>query len=362
MAKVLVSPAAALWREASPGFCLGPTASCHRASLEHRIEAQSSDEAQDDGIDDTSRTRQQLMSLGLCDVRLPDWDPKRYSFQRVLAQGPGNRPALELHLDAETGKTVVAKRMGLEDGGRAAFDEITMTWLVAGPGKTCLKGVCPCHGAYRDASGTVLLVSEYIAHGDLFDLSSSLGKPGPERERKVWPVALSLLSAIDGLHATGVAHGDISAENVLWNPGSDDAPGEALLIDFAMAVTGDLRAVTSRGGKASYQAPEMYQRRFFDARAADAFAAGVVVYLLAMGAYPWISTRPGMSRTFEYASKYGLQALFRKRCVKCGEKCLSVAECLSPRMQALLLALLDFEPERRLSAAEILRITKGFSP
>jgi serine/threonine protein kinase len=265
-------------------------------------------------------------------------------------------------MDTETGEMVVAKRFSLVDGGRTASHEITMTLLLAGPGNSCLKGVCPCHGAYRDVSGAALLVSEYMAHGDLFDVSASLGAPGPERERKVWPMALSLLSAVDELHAIGVAHGDISAENVLWRPGSADSVGEALLIDFAMAVTGDLRAVPRRGGKASYQAPEMYLGRRYDARAADAFAAGVVVYILAMGAYPWMSTRPGVSRTFDFASKHGLQALFRKRCVQVRQNRLSVAECLSPRMQALLLALLDFEPSRRLSATDVLRRTKGLLP
>jgi serine/threonine protein kinase len=285
--------------------------------------------------------------------------PDEILFERKLANGPSNPQALELHLDTKTGKTVLAKRFQLDDGGHAAFHEIIMTLKVAGPGKTCLTGVCPCLGAYRDGSGAALLLSEYVAHGDLFDLSASLGEPGPDRERKVWPVALALLSAVDELHSVGVAHGDISAENVLWRPGSDDIRGEALLIDFAIAVTGDLRAVPWRGGKASYQAPEMHVRRLFDARAADAFACGVVVYLLAMGAYPWMSTRPGVSRTFDFASKHGLQALFRKRCVKGGDGRISVAECLSPRMQALLLALLDFEPQRRLSATDILRQTKG---
>ena len=50
-------------------------------------------------------------------------------------------------------------------------------------------------------------------------------------------------------------------------------------------------SVPGHRGKPSYMAPEMFSQRSYDARAADVFSCGVCAYALAMGSYPWSSTR-----------------------------------------------------------------------
>ena len=71
------------------------------------------------------------------------------------------------------------------------------------------------------------------------------------------------------LHARGIAHGDISAENAIIRTGEGE--GEVALLDFAMAIHDtDLSAVTGARGKLMYRAPEtLGEGAIYDARAAD---------------------------------------------------------------------------------------------
>lgn len=293
---------------------------------------------------------------------LPVWDERRYWFQSVLASTSLGGGQIELYLDLHTGAGVVAKRFPAEqlyqrpatpgivwDPWREM--EITQCLGNAEQGQK-VDGVCNCYGAFRDARGDALLLSEYFPGGDLFELASGLGEPGPEREAKVWPILRSFLGAVLSLHDANVAHGDVSLENALW----PDANGGVVLIDFEAAIVGNLGAASGTRGKPAYQAPEMHTQRSYDARAADLFSCGVVAYMLAVGAYPWSSTKPGVCPSFSYAKQHGVEAFLGKKSVRLGREGqpTPVRKCMSSTLAHLVCSLLSLRPAERLDPLELL--------
>jgi len=297
------------------------------------------------------------------DAGLPFIDERRFQFERVLTNAPRCGGQIELHWDRERETTVAIKRVpfsrlrGSHKEFRKAFpyeqedpwQEFGSLRRLGGTGPERLPGVCACYGVYRDFAGDGLAVSEFLPDGDLFTYASTLPPPGPEREEMVWPIIESVLGTVRHLHAGGLAHGDVSLENALIRrcPGGKDL---VYLTDFGMAVTGDLAAAQGVRGKPSYQAPEMHMEVQYDARLADLFACGVLAYALAIGNYPWSSTRPAPEscQAFAFAQGHGLEELLARRRIKVGNARATVNEVLSPRMRRLLLVLLDFDPPRRL--------------
>uniref|UniRef100_A0A7S0BAH7 non-specific serine/threonine protein kinase n=1 Tax=Pyrodinium bahamense TaxID=73915 RepID=A0A7S0BAH7_9DINO len=151
------------------------------------------------------------------------------------------------------------------------------------------------------------------------------------------------------LHACGVAHLDISLENVLCRARPHF---EAVLIDFETAEAGGRRLVLGSVGKPQYRAPEMWGGEPWDTFSADFFACGVVAYALAVGRHPWDSTKPGTCHRFGFFATRGLPAFLRTQQVIWRNSCTgtSAAECLSPRMTALLQVLLSLRPALREAA------------
>lgn len=300
---------------------------------------------------------------------LPTWDATRYQLVSTLMPNLSSGGQIELYLDTWSGTEVAAKRFPSDrirespEAFRRAYPEavenpwkeLAVTALLGGPAGLACSGACACYGAFRDADGDVLMVLEYLASGDLFSFAGSLGDPGPQREQQVWPVIQSLLRAVSALHALGVAHGDISLENAMRRPGPD---GEVVLVDFEAARLGEEvpRASGSRG-KPSYQAPEMRVAALYDARDADLFSCGVAAYCLAVGAYPWQSTRPGKCMQFSFFQQHGLQGLLAKKSIRTSQGMRHVGDCMSEELVTLLGMLLHPVPSQRRAAVR--HLVKG---
>lgn len=322
-----------------------------------------------EGIRDVARTRW-VDAERLCAVSFPPWDGKMFQLERVLRPVVDRRRCqIELVRNVVSDTRLVVKRFPRDRlcESPAAFrmhypgdtedpwQEILLAQQLGSVASTRVKGVCPCYGAFTDERGDVLLASEWVPGGDLFDLASNLGPVGPEREAQALPILKSLLEAVTGLHKLGIAHNDVSAENALLRCGQDGQM-EVVLLDFAMAVSGaDLSAVHGVRGKLMYRAPEtVAYDAVYDARAADLFACGVVGYALAIGNYPWMSTVPGACKAFEYARANGIPRFFQKRYVsQHGQQKVSVAKALSQRYQAILEVLLDMDPRNRHGALDL---------
>lgn len=297
------------------------------------------------------------------DSVLDPWDDERFGFCRVLMPAPRAGGLVELHQERETGTLVAVKRVPFHKmrenpeafrkhwplETESFWKELEVARRFGQQGVNRVRGLCQFYGAFVNSAYGGLLVSEYLPDGDLFDLASSLGLPSPERERQAWSMMQSLLRTVHALHERGVAHCDISLENAMLRRAQTT---EVVLIDFGMAVIGDVTRASGVRGKPSYQAPEMHTANFYDARMADYFASGVVAYALAVGGYPWSTTRPNMCMGFNFAWNNGIKALLEHRhcCVSKGAR-VSVASCLSDQYYSMILGLLEFNPQRRLRAS-----------
>ena len=101
------------------------------------------------------------------------------------------------------------------------------------------------------------------------------------------PIVGQIFTAVCWLHDLGVAHRDLSLENILLTDNGGSM--QVKLIDFGMSTTQRVCKRELRG-KQSYQAPEMHGPEY-DAFLADEFALGVVLFAMAVQDYPWTSTK-----------------------------------------------------------------------
>jgi serine/threonine protein kinase len=206
---------------------------------------------------------------------------------------------------------------------------------------------CGLLGVYRDEAYTYV-VTTFASEGDLFLWCEDSVPPGKEREVVVRPLARQIVEGVQQLHDLSIVHRDLSLENILLSK-DDDGELKVRIIDFSMAsLTRRLRS--SVRGKASYQAPELHSDQEYDAFLTDAFSVGVTLYAMLVKDYPWLSTRPGGCKCFEYVRKHGFRAYLDKR--KLRNSTAKVADIMSEPLKQLLEGLLNFDPAMRLTLGE----------
>lgn len=90
------------------------------------------------------------------------------------------------------------------------------------------------------------------------------------------------------LHARGICHLDVKPENMLI-----DQPGHMRLADFGLSALAEDGPISGCHGSLSYAAPENLRSRpslgchGFDGMRADAWSAGVVLFVMLFGYAPW---------------------------------------------------------------------------
>lgn len=294
-------------------------------------------------------------------AQIQPWEPERFEMLGKVQDATRNRGVVHHMLDSSDQRHVAVKTMPNDwicschdDFVKQHPEETEQPWQDIG----CISFLncvgyaygCRLLGVYRDAQFT-RVVTELASHGDLFSWSSraQIPPPGPEREALMLPVAMQILEALKRLHETSIVHGDVSMENILLSSTSHEAGLQVQIIDFGMASTGR-RFRSGARGKASYQAPEMHVQDEYDGFSSDAFAAGVTLYAAFVNDYPWLSTRPGACKCFEYVRKHGFRAYLQKRKIRNSGR--AVAEHLSEPVVQLLEGLLALEPAHRLTLGE----------
>jgi len=179
------------------------------------------------------------------------------------------------------------------------------------------------HGHGR-AGEHFYLVLEHVEGGSVRQLLAR----GPLAPKRAVALVSEVARALEFAHAQGIVHRDIKPENLLL-----DRAGRVKVADFGLARFADVSdarlALTSTGralGTLRYMAPEQLERPETVDHRADLYALGVVFYELLTGEVP-------MGR-FEPPSK------------RAG---------VDPRLDEIVLHLLDRDPERRYATAEELR-------
>lgn len=170
-------------------------------------------------------------------------------------------------------------------------------------------------------------------------LAAQLQQEGPLPMAQWLECATRLLRALGQLHRRNLLHRDIKPENLHW--GRD---GELRVLDFGLVHCPGLSAApTGLAGTPSYLAPELYEGAA-PAPRQDLFAAGVTLYRLLTGRFPYGEIEPfQMPRHATPASACGARP--------------DVPQWL----EGWLLRCIDADPERRFETAEeaLLQLEKG---
>jgi len=206
------------------------------------------------------------------------------------------------------------------------------------------------------------LASEHCPNGELLAVINRTGHL--QADSLLREVVSQILVGVADLHRAGVAHRDLSLENVLIA-----ADGGLRLIDFAQAVMvhapGDLPTAEARvsqengpPGKKHYRGPELAAGEPYLATKADTFAIGVMLYALVTGGYPFV---PGET-CFEGVSRVDLFPADEAASGRCGRLRLQlqkankdIVDKISPGCLDMMEKLLAPNPELRLSAEEALK-------
>mmetsp|Transcript_62468 Transcript_62468/g.136588 ORF Transcript_62468/g.136588 Transcript_62468/m.136588 type:complete len:346 (-) Transcript_62468:74-1111(-) len=311
----------------------------------------------------------QLLAEDIADNATMEWDPERFRFIGTLQEAPRNSGYVELCEDLHLHHRVAVKAMPRSwtcDSHQEFLvthaDENELPWrdiaairyLSQKRGLHCICQFIGLFSRNSEAKGAeICLVLSYCSGGDLFSwLEASVISTKCERETLARIFMRKVLNSVQQVHSCGIAHGDLSLENILLQHEEKNPDlAEVRLIDFG-ACTG------ARGqglrGKPSYQAPEVHLCDEYDAFAADMFSLGVMAFTLAVGNYPWRSTRPFVCPCWKFHSQHGLQLYLAKRRVRVGDEVSSLAAVLSPSFIDFLSALLCVDPVQRISLPDAL--------
>jgi serine/threonine protein kinase len=305
---------------------------------------------------------------GVVDLMIWDCPPSRKEGALVSREGPSCKPPLPLELEGQC-QAVAVKRMpntwvtsGPREFRRQFPASVEQPWrdlgIVKHLNKLGYAYVCELLGIFADVEVTYVVTS-LATGGDLFSWTLDAPCPGMQREELMLPIAVEVFSAVQELHELGIAHRDLSLENILLMADAEGAPrGPRIrIIDFGMAtVSRTCRKEVC--GKRACQAPEMHHDADYDTFLVDIFALGVVLFAMAAQDYPWTSTKQGTCKFFEYVTIHGVRAFLEKKRLRIGN-CERLADVVSPELVELLEGLLRVNPQTRLGLGESCSAGRG---
>lgn len=188
---------------------------------------------------------------------------------------------------------------------------------------------------FFSSGDSVYIAMEFCAGGDLYDYVTS--KPGRRvGENEALTLFVQLAKGLSFLHAHGVAHRDLSLENVLLND------GQVKICDFGLSA--DANKVSSDVvGKYYYMAPEVFQGAVYDPKMADVWSLGVLLFILLTGS-PLFADEQRCAPTLRVLNKYGVGKIL---------DLWGLTKLISRPTINLLSCMLQVQPHHRLSADQV---------
>lgn len=122
-----------------------------------------------------------------------------------------------------------------------------------------------------------------LVHGRTLDTIVNGG--GPMTAREAASIGVDIAKALAAVHAAGLLHCDVKAQNVV-----QEAGGRVVLMDFgAGRIAPEMRdedEIVDVAGTPRYMAPELFHHGASATRATDIYSLGVLLYFLVTGKYP----------------------------------------------------------------------------
>eukprot|EP00428_Durinskia_dybowskii_P029371 CAMPEP_0170247660 /NCGR_PEP_ID=MMETSP0116_2-20130129/23619_1 /TAXON_ID=400756 /ORGANISM="Durinskia baltica, Strain CSIRO CS-38" /LENGTH=396 /DNA_ID=CAMNT_0010498541 /DNA_START=176 /DNA_END=1366 /DNA_ORIENTATION=- len=296
-----------------------------------------------------------------------EWDSARIVLEKPLQDAARNHGRVLLMKDTREGNRLMAvkqmpnrwMRLSPKDFNDQYPTASEKPWediaYVAYLGTVGFPYVCEFYGIFRSPKET-FVASQFCSGGDLFGWCDHPSVPpvGQERESVMLPIVGQIFDGVCWLHDLGIAHRDLSLENILLQGQPTDA--KVKLIDFGMTTL--QRMVTNQiRGKDSYQAPEVHSDGEVDTFLGDNFALGVVMFAMAAHDYPWTCTKRGKCQLFEYVSAFGFRRFLEKRRSR-KKKDEFLCTIFSSDFVDVLDALLKFDPKHRACVGEATFVQK----
>ncbi|KAA6390266.1 MAG: putative Serine/threonine-protein kinase ATG1a, partial [Streblomastix strix] len=149
-----------------------------------------------------------------------------------------------------------------------------------------------------------------------------------------------ILEGMRLFHGTGQVHRDIKCDNILLHCPNGSGLVYAKISDFGFAKKEDLiHEQTYHAGTLPYMSPEQFQEKAFITQKVDIYATGITLYKLITHKFPV------NERNFKEQGKKMAQ-------LKCIDR---PPEIKDDRLWDLLSKILEFDPSKRISAAEALK-------
>ncbi|MBK4216698.1 protein kinase [Paracoccus caeni] len=169
--------------------------------------------------------------------------------------------------------------------------------------------------ALREVAGTadhLARAYDYAPHGELARfLRDERGEPRPPEPTVTRGILAQIASAMAGLHARGIMHRDLKAENVLVFADGPDPEVRIADFDRAIALPPGSR-LHEPVGSLFHMAPELLAWQPYDHRV-DVYAFGILIHEVANGGarpFPQVATGlPGTMTAEEFGAKVKTQGL-----------------------------------------------------
>jgi len=193
---------------------------------------------------------------------------------------------------------------------------------------------------YMD-SGLAYLVMEFL---EGMTLSKRIKIRGVISEGEAAMVLRGVCSSLAAAHAKGIVHRDLKPDNIFVIPDPDSPLGERCkLLDFGIAKLTDIGlagTATRTGavmGTPTYMSPEQCSGNGAVDHRADLYSMGCILYLMVTGRPPFVSLGAG--------------ELIGAHLYKPPEPLSQHAPSVSPEFEALVMSLLEKQPDRRVQSA-----------